>query len=104
MSLFQCSKCGCAEDTALCHYWSARLQGNAPICSACDPKIGKWHGEFERVPPELRLKREMEQWLGIPLDIPEPLPCSVSEGQTCDPAIANRAGIPGAESTTLRMP
>src|SRR5215469_12722918 len=71
MSLFQCSKCGCAEDTALCHYWSARLQGTAPICSACDPKIGKWHGEFERVPPEIRLKREMEQWLGISLDIPE---------------------------------
>jgi hypothetical protein len=75
MSLFQCSKCGCAEDTALCHYWSARLQSTAPICSACDPKIGKWHGEFERMPPELRLKREMEQWLGISLDIPEP-PCT----------------------------
>jgi hypothetical protein len=71
MSLFQCTKCGCAEDTALCRYWSARLQGTAPMCSACDPKIGKWHGEFEHMPPQLRLKREMEQWLGMSLDIPE---------------------------------
>jgi hypothetical protein len=34
MSLFRCSKCGCAEDTALCHYWSAAfgtLHLNAPI-------------------------------------------------------------------------
>jgi hypothetical protein len=71
MSLFQCSKCGCAEDTALCHYWSARLHDTAPMCSGCDPKIAKWHGEFERVPPQLRLKREMEQWLGMSLDIPD---------------------------------
>jgi hypothetical protein len=26
MSLFKCQKCGCGEDTALCHYWSARLR------------------------------------------------------------------------------
>jgi len=105
MSLFQCSKCGCAEDTALCHYWSARLQGTAPICSACDPKIGKWHGEFERVPPEIRLKREMEQWLGISLDIPESH--FMSEG----PDLAIHAGdrerscrSGEATSTALRMP
>jgi hypothetical protein len=71
LSRFQCCKCGCAEDTALCHYWSARLQDLAPICSACDPKIGRWHGEFARVPFQLRHKREIEQWLGISLDIPD---------------------------------
>jgi len=92
MSLFQCSKCGCAEDTALCHYWSARLQDTAPICSACDPKIGRWHGEFERVPPQLRLKREMEQWLGISLDMPEP--------QTFNPSSET---YNGAASSALQM-
>jgi hypothetical protein len=46
MSFFQCSKCGCVEDTALCHYWSAKLQQTQLLCSACDPKIAKWHGWF----------------------------------------------------------
>jgi hypothetical protein len=71
MSLFQCSKCGCAEDTALCHYWSARLRGTAPLCSACDPKIGKWHGDFDHAPFQLTQEREVEQWLGLSLHIPE---------------------------------
>jgi hypothetical protein len=44
--IFRCSKCGCDEDTALCNYWSSRLQEQPVVCSACDPKIGKWHGEF----------------------------------------------------------
>jgi hypothetical protein len=48
MAIFRCSKCGCDDDTALCNYWSARLQETPTICSACDPKIGKWHGEFPR--------------------------------------------------------
>jgi hypothetical protein len=46
MPLFKCSKCGCVENTALCHYWSARLRQSPALCSACDPKIDKWHGEF----------------------------------------------------------
>jgi hypothetical protein len=49
MALFRCVKCGCEEDTALCHYWLARLKEAPPLCSACDPKIGKWHGEFPRI-------------------------------------------------------
>jgi hypothetical protein len=48
MSLFRCSKCGCEDDTALSNYWSARLKEMPAVCSACDPKIGKWHGEFPR--------------------------------------------------------
>ena len=48
MPLFPCSKCNCVEDTALSHYWSARLRQVAAVCSACDPGIGKWHGEFPR--------------------------------------------------------
>lgn len=45
MPIFQCSKCGCIENTALCHYWINRKD---PICSECDPEIGKWHGRFQK--------------------------------------------------------
>jgi hypothetical protein len=48
MALFRCSKCGCQEGTALCNYWSARIRDMPPLCSACDPKIDKWHGDFPR--------------------------------------------------------
>lgn len=54
MPLFMCSRCGVVENTALSGYWGQ--QSNAyvtkqelrPLCSACNPAIGKWHGEFER--------------------------------------------------------
>ena len=49
MATFRCGKCGCNDDTALCNYWSARVRDRLPVCSACDPKIGKWHGQFPRV-------------------------------------------------------
>jgi hypothetical protein len=49
MATFRCSKCGCHDDTALCNYWSARVRDIPPVCSACDPKIGKWHGQFARL-------------------------------------------------------
>lgn len=48
MAFFRWTKCGCEEDTALCNYWSARIQEAPPLCSVCDPKIRKWHGEFAR--------------------------------------------------------
>jgi hypothetical protein len=63
MSLFQCHKCGFAEDTALCHYWSARVRETAPMCSACDPTIGKWHGEFPRKPYAAAHEQEFERLL-----------------------------------------
>ena len=81
MSYFQCSKCGCVENTALCHYWAARIQETSPTCSACDPNIGKWHGEFPRQSPAqggwerewhgslLWHKREIEHWLGQSIEI-----------------------------------
>jgi hypothetical protein len=78
MPLFRCSKCNCVEDTALCHFWSARLRQTPAECSACDPTIGKWHGEFPRESAEgyvkdrndfLLDKRAVEHWLGQPLEI-----------------------------------
>jgi hypothetical protein len=47
--IFRCSKCGCHDDSAVGHYWSARLRDAAPLCSVCDPKIHKWHNEFPRI-------------------------------------------------------
>jgi len=51
MSLFQCDKCGCVENTACCHYWINKyyLKKKEILCSACDPKINKWHDKFPRV-------------------------------------------------------
>jgi hypothetical protein len=49
MTTFRCGKCGCDEDTALCNYWSDRVRDTLPVCSACDPRIGKWHGQFPRL-------------------------------------------------------
>jgi hypothetical protein len=78
MSFFQCSKCGCAEDTALCHYWSARLRQTPTLCSACDPRIGKWHSQFPResargwIADERGLlcsRRDVESWLGQTIEI-----------------------------------
>lgn len=68
MSLFQCSKCGCVENTALsgagCTWvglydWSGleEFKGKM-LCSACGPTLfengeptgyGEWHGEFDRI-------------------------------------------------------
>jgi hypothetical protein len=49
MATFRCGKCGCHEDTALCNYWPDRVRDMLPVCSACDPRIEKWHGQFPRL-------------------------------------------------------
>lgn len=46
MPCFECSKCGCIENTATSNYWSR--DEAPPFCSECDPKIGKWHQRFEK--------------------------------------------------------
>jgi hypothetical protein len=49
MPIFACRECGCIENTACCNYWWRTQKENKPaLCSACDPEIGKWHGEFTR--------------------------------------------------------
>lgn len=59
MPLFMCSACRSVENTALSNYWTrffgkesraARGVLDLPpaLCSACDPDIARWHGEFER--------------------------------------------------------
>ena len=69
MSLYQCEHCGCCENTALGHYWSARDYADdydwtgieerkgLRLCSACAPSRysrggktggGTWHGKFAR--------------------------------------------------------
>lgn len=71
MGIFKCSKCGCAENTALGFYWprsyyeeykwddvGEEFKG-MPLCSECAPKyfvdgkptgFGKWHGHFPKEP------------------------------------------------------
>jgi len=43
VSLYQCEKCGCCENTAVGNYWF----DGPNLCSEC--AFGKWHGEFEKV-------------------------------------------------------
>jgi hypothetical protein len=79
MSFFRCSRCHCKEDTALCNYWSARLKQSPAVCSACDPKIAKWHGQFVRESADdwrtdergilTWSKRDVEDWLGQPIEV-----------------------------------
>lgn len=53
MSLFQCEKCGCVENTATSNYWFRKDKTSAckgqKLCSACDPDLNKWHGVFKRM-------------------------------------------------------
>lgn len=49
MPLFECSQCHTVENTACCNYWvRVHLEKEPPLCSECDPDIGKWHGLFPR--------------------------------------------------------
>ncbi len=43
MPIFDCSKCGCAENTAMAPWFG--LEEDA-TCTKC--KTGDWHGEFPR--------------------------------------------------------
>ena len=47
MPIFECSKCGCIENTACSRYW-IREKTEPPLCSECDPKIGKWHNRWPK--------------------------------------------------------
>lgn len=54
MSLFRCSKCNAVENTALSGYWTRNYDVGKgeplvpPLCSECNPAIGKWHGKFPK--------------------------------------------------------
>lgn len=48
MPLFKCDKCEAVENTALSNYWHRPSEDSPKLCSDCDPKIGKWHGAFEK--------------------------------------------------------
>lgn len=49
MPLFECSQCHVVDNTALTEFWwNVMREGHAPLCSQCDPEIGKWLGSFPR--------------------------------------------------------
>ena len=43
MPLFECTKCGCVENTATGDYWT---RPDAPLCSECSD--GLWHDRFPK--------------------------------------------------------
>lgn len=50
MPCFKCSECGGVENTALSNYaWDHMRNKKPALCSECDPSIGEWHGEFEKM-------------------------------------------------------
>lgn len=46
MPLFNCSRCGVVENTALGAYWYNRAKKKPVLCSECD--TGRWHGKFAK--------------------------------------------------------
>lgn len=68
MPLFCCSKCGRVENTASSLYW-VRDRAEPPLCSACDPKIGKWHGLFEKEPADNRYVEGEDGFLYLPSEL-----------------------------------
>lgn len=62
MPIFLCDDCGCVENTACCFFWHYTKTGKK-LCSECDPKIGKWHGRFEKRPPTEAERKEAEEFL-----------------------------------------
>ena len=56
MPIFRCTKCGCIENTACSNYWSQVTvhdgEKQEPLCSECDPEIGKWHNNFPKNPAD----------------------------------------------------
>lgn len=49
MPLFNCSKCGVVENTALtlCS-WTYKSSDKPMLCSQCCPEQKKWHKRFKR--------------------------------------------------------
>lgn len=50
MPLFECSKCGTADNTAMGNFWSFHMESKPALCCECDPEIGKWHDAFPKKP------------------------------------------------------
>ncbi len=48
MGLFACTHCGSVDNTAFTNYAVRQWDNDPPLCSACDPDIGKWHDLFPR--------------------------------------------------------
>ena len=52
MPLYECEQCHSVDNTALTNFWLQYVDGAPKLCSACDPAIGAWHGQFPRLPVE----------------------------------------------------
>lgn len=63
MPLYECTKCGVVENTALTNFWASHLESRPALCSQCDPEIGKWHGRF----PKKTVSEYTEEFPGSPI-------------------------------------
>jgi hypothetical protein len=70
------------------HYWSAKLRQTPMLCSACDPKIAKWHGQFPQEPAQNWINDRMVCEVALSVWGPTGLVMSLSlqepEHVTCD--------------------
>lgn len=88
MPLFQCSNCGCIENTALSDYWWRTECEKLPaLCSECES--GKWHGEFaKKSAVELRYNIGEDGFIYPPSSTPSHTkiigPVSPHQGETHD--------------------
>ena len=46
MSLYECSRCGAVENTALTSFWVRQHEKQPQLCSECE--TGKWHGRWPK--------------------------------------------------------
>lgn len=85
MPLFRCNQCGCVENTALSNYWPTPDKRHA-LCSACDPAIGKWHGQFpQRSADGMLIDQHGFLWRQDTVEA-GPLPASIRIVGTVEPA------------------
>lgn len=62
MPIFLCDECGYVENTACSFFWHW-TKTEKKLCSACDPRIGKWHGRFERRLPTEEDRKQAELFM-----------------------------------------
>lgn len=48
MGLFVCSQCRAVDNTAVTNWAVRTARRQPPLCSECDPEIGRWHGKFPK--------------------------------------------------------
>jgi uncharacterized CHY-type Zn-finger protein len=68
MPLYECTRCHAVENTALTNFWmETQFHKKPALCSACDPEIGEWHGQFPKLTVEEYRKQHPDS---LPIEYP----------------------------------